>query len=246
MLYPFAVRLKNSLFVKNSRLTHGGGDYYGRMTESTGFGIIYAFFGITGGAAFFALTAGATAVGFFICLFLSVFKCGYGLKKRLWFLILLSIFCALLRTRALTTGEKDLSPLLSCFGLILFLPVYFIRVKAPKDKADNLSAREFVRILDGKIKRADDSEKTQADFRAEVLKADVKPPVASDKPDFSHVKNVLQRLEPAALSCADRRQIRELELSICEAENGGYSEETRVKINEGLGNLLKIMARHGV
>ena len=216
------------------------------MAESMEFGFIYAFFSATSGTAFFVSTAIATAVGFSVCLFLSIFKRGYGIQKRLWFLILLFILCALLKARAFVTGEKDFSPLLLCFGLILFLPVYFIRAKAPKEQADNLSAREYVRILDDKIKRTDDLEKTQADFKTEVIKAEPQPPVANDKPDFSHVKNVLQRLEPAVLSYADRRQIHELELSICEAENGEYSEETRIKINEGLGNLLKIMARHGV
>lgn len=221
-------------------------DYYGRMAESVEFGFIYAFFNATSGTVFLALTTGATTIGFFVCLFLSIFKCGYGLKKRLWFLISIFIFCALLKARSIFTGERDFSSLLSCFGLILFLPVYFIRVKVPKNDADNSSAREFVRILDDKIKRADDLEKTQVDFTTEVIKAEPQPPVVNDKPDFSHVKNVLQRLELATLSYADRRQIHELELALYEAENGGYSEETRVKINEGLGNLLKIMARHGV
>ena len=111
------------------------------MAESVEFGVIYAFFSATDGATFLALTAIATAVGFFVCLFLSIFKRGYGLKKRFWFLILVSILCALLRARSIVTGEKDLSPLLLCFGLIFFLPVYFIRVKLPENDADNPSAR---------------------------------------------------------------------------------------------------------
>ena len=218
------------------------------------FGFIYAFFIAMDGVTFFAITAGVITVGFFVCLFLSVFKCGYGLKKRLWFPILIVIFCALLKVRAFATGENDFSPLLLCFGMILFLPVYFIRVKVPKGSADDLPARAFVRLLENKIKRADGAENssfadglTQADFKTESIKAEPQtPPHISDKPDFSHVKNVLQRLEPATLSYADRRQVHELELALYEAENGGYFEETRIKINEGLGNLLKIMARHGV
>ena len=216
--------------------------------------IIYSFFGLTNGTTFFAIAAIATAVGFFVCLFLSVFKCGYILKKRLWFPILFFIFCAVLKARSSVTGESDFSPILLCLGLILFLPVYFIRVKVRKDSADDLPAREFVRLLENKIKRAGGAENssfadglTQADFNSETLKAEPQPPPhISDKPDFSHVKNVLQRLELASLSNADRRQVHELELALYEAENGGYSEELRIKINEGLGNLLKIMARHGV
>ena len=216
------------------------------MAESMEFGFIYAFFSAAGGVTFFAITAIATAVGFLVCLFLSVFKCGYGLKKRLWFLILVFIFCALLRARSIVTGERDFSPFLTFIGLIMFLPVYFIREKTSKNDDDTSSAREFVRVLDDKIKRADESEKARTNFKTEILKAERQTPIRNDTPDFSHVKNVLQRLEPATLSYADRRQIHELELALYEAENGGYSEDTRIKINEGLGNLLKIMARHGV
>ena len=223
------------------------------MAEGSEFGFIGAAFGAIGAKAFLAVTAGAITVGFLVCLFLSIFKCGYGLKKRLWYLILVFIFSAILKLRANAVGENDFSPLLSVFGLILFLPVYFIRVKAEKNSTEHEPAREYVRLLEDKIKRANVSSDLPSasgeitpNFNTEVLKAEPEPPQKSDKPDFSHVKNVLQRLEPALLTFADRRQIHELELSICEAESGEYSEETRRKINEGLGNLLKIMARHGV
>ena len=83
---------------------------------------------------------------------------------------------------------------------------------------------------------------------AESVKAEPEKPVENGcaELDFSHVKNVLQRLEPALLTYSDRRQIHELEIALAEAESGRYSAETKGKINEGLGNLLKIMARHGV
>lgn len=227
------------------------------MADGVEFGFIGAIFGALSAKAFLALSAVAVFAGFSVCLFLSVFKCGYGLKKRLWFLILVFMFYAFLKARASVTGENDFSPLLLFLGLTLFLPVFFIREKPQINRTGNETEREFVRVLDDRIKCADVSENPpaailkaraddRADFKTEVLKAKPKTPEICDKPDFSHVKNVLQRLEPALLSYADRRQIRELELSIYEAEKGEYSEEARRKINEGLGNLLKIMARHGV
>ena len=223
------------------------------MTESKVFGVISTVLTAAGAELFSTLTAGAVFAGFIVCLLLSVFKSGYGLKKRLWFLLVVVIFSALLKTRASVTGGRDFSALLLFFGAVLFLPVYFIREK-PIVTHKNSDAREYVRRLEDRIKRATDFENspfTNAEKQTEipeVLKAEPQKPTATaiNKPDFSHVKNVLQRLEPATLSYADRRQIHELELSLYEAENGDYSEETRRKINEGLGNLLKIMARHGV
>lgn len=206
---------------------------------------------------FFALCAGAVIAAFTVCLFISVFKSGYGLKKRSWFLIVLLVLGAALKARANISGEKDVSPILIVFGLILYLPLFFIRVKSAGEKRaadrENTARRDFVRFLDERIHNAAMPEtdgqviaNKSVALRTEVLKAEEKRDPVFDEPDFTHVKNVLQRLEPASLSYADRRQIHELELALYEAENGGYSDDTKSKINEGLGNLLKIMARHGV
>ncbi len=64
--------------------------------------------------------------------------------------------------------------------------------------------------------------------------------------DFSHVKNVLNRLDYFSLSPADRRQVKELEISLAQAEGGEYSSALKERINDGLGALLKIMSKHGV
>lgn len=209
---------------------------------------------------FLALSAGAVFVGFSVCFLLSVFKIGYGLKKRAWFLILVALFGTLLRARANIVGEKDFSPLLFCFGLALALLLYFVRVRAVKNDDEDRSRRDFVRFLDGKIKNTelDYKQKPSAavedgvQTRENTEELFAMPQIPTQKEtspaglDFSHVKNVLQRLEPALLSYADRRQIHELELALFSAERGDNSAETKSKINEGLGNLLKIMARHGV
>lgn len=63
--------------------------------------------------------------------------------------------------------------------------------------------------------------------------------------DFSHVKTVITRLNASELSLADRRQVRQLEYYIAQAENGYPLKEIRPRINELLGILLKIMAKHG-
>ncbi len=63
--------------------------------------------------------------------------------------------------------------------------------------------------------------------------------------DFTHVKNVLKRLDYFSLSNSDRRQVKDLEISLAQAEGGDYSSDLRERINDGLGALLKIMSKHG-
>ena len=215
---------------------------------------------------FFALSAGAVSAGFTVCLTLSLAKDGYGLKKRAWFAIIVAAFCALLKTRANILGEKDFSPLLLFFGAVFALPLFFVRTKRKggggateqggRADLEDVSRRDFVRFLDERIRNADgDAARTysEQEFPQKREKVDTltanktyKAGNADYGPDFSHVKNVLQRLEPAALTFADRRQIHDLELALYDAERGDCSDETKGKINEGLGNLLKIMAKHGV
>ena len=202
--------------------------------------------GAIDGVVFFIISFGAVFAGFIVCLFISIFKSGYGIKRRAWFLILLALFCALLRLRVNLLSVADYSPLLTVFGLILALPLYFIREKK-KPKTDEKSVREFVRFIDGKI-RVDNTEadRKPADSQTEVVNAVPREESKRVDIDFSHVKSVLERLEPATLSYADRKQIHELEVALYSAENGKTGDDTKTKINEGLGNLLKIMAKHGV
>ena len=63
--------------------------------------------------------------------------------------------------------------------------------------------------------------------------------------DFSHVKNVIARLDYFGLSQSDRRQIHDLEAGLAEAERGENTPEVRDRINDGLSSLLKIMSKYG-
>lgn len=212
-----------------------------------------AVFGFLSAEWLFVFGFVAISAAFSVCLFISVFKTGYGLKKRVWYLIIVAFFCALLKARANFSGE-DFTPILLSFGLLLFIPIYFIRVKAKREVDDDAARRDFVRFLDSKIKQGDkihafnktDTMRTPVGEPDAILKTAPKVQEVSGNIDFSHVKNVLKRLEPASLSYSDRRQIHDLELLLYEAENGENAPELKSKINEGLGNLLKIMSKHGV
>lgn len=63
--------------------------------------------------------------------------------------------------------------------------------------------------------------------------------------DYSHVKNVIERLNYFPLSVNDKRQVRDLEGFLVEAESGELSPILKSKINDGLGALLKIMSKYG-
>ena len=64
--------------------------------------------------------------------------------------------------------------------------------------------------------------------------------------DFTHVKNVMEKMEYYKLSPTDKKQIKDLESAVYCAENGVFNQEIKNRINDGLGALLKIMAKHGV
>lgn len=214
-------------------------------------GFLSAVFGMVDPEVFSIICFFSVFAAFVVCLSLAIFKTEYGLKKRVWFFLVLAFFCALCKARANFTAEKDLAPLLYGAGIAFFVPLFFIRVKRKEETSESDARREFVRYLDSRIDRGDringldkgsaPQRETDAPLKTETVKRD-----AVDALDFSHVKNVLQRLETAQLSYADRKQVRDLELLLYEAEHGEYDDSIKGRINEGLGNLLKIMAKHGV
>ena len=63
--------------------------------------------------------------------------------------------------------------------------------------------------------------------------------------DFSHVRNVISRLDYFGLSQGDRKQVHDLESSLLEAERGTDDPKIKERINDGLSSLLKILSRYG-
>lgn len=64
--------------------------------------------------------------------------------------------------------------------------------------------------------------------------------------DFSHVKNIIERLKYYNLNTSEKKQIKDLLSDVREAECGNDTEEKKNSINEGLGGLLKIMSKYHV
>jgi hypothetical protein len=53
-------------------------------------------------------------------------------------------------------------------------------------------------------------------------------------------------LDYYGLNQSDKRQVKELETAIFEAENYQMTNELKCRINDGLGALLKIMSKYGI
>jgi len=142
------------------------------------------------------------------------------------------------------------------FGVLFFVPIYIIEKKCEQIKVDD-SQKKFINFLDKKIEKSSSENKvfpfgaldnTISNSNAEkILKAVEKKPIKEkENINFSHVKNIISKLDLVSLSNADIRQIKDLKTNVYLAENGGIDQELQGRINDGLGALLKIMAKYGV
>ena len=233
-----------------------------------GYGFLRNIF-LSVNADIFSAVAAAAVFAFWTAdIFLAVFKTGYAFKKRAAYFLVLLFAASALKTRAEMLSETDISALFFGAGALLFIPFIFIRVKERNDFA----GRALVKYIDGELSKNADGFKgcgepaeepcrgfsaTENTVGAENREFSAIPENSEDRDkasnektetaelDFSHVKTVITRLNASELSLADRRQVRQLEYYIAQAENGYPLKEIRPRINELLGILLKIMAKHG-
>jgi len=151
------------------------------------------------------------------------------------------------------TADITYALITAAFSVFLYIPLYYLKQKTVKVKNGQ---REFIRYIDGEIKKErelnknkekNDFERTAYgdDYQIDRLRPQKEKPVEADV-DFSHVKNVLSRLSYYDLSPADKKQIRTLKETVAYAENFGYNDDLKSQINDGLGALLKIMSKYKV
>ena len=176
-----------------------------------------------------------------INLTLSTFKKGYSIKKRTFFFLINLPFCFLCLV-FFRKYKLELIVLFLCYAFLGFLPLLFIRTKAQEEP------KKIEEIINLAIKTAKDNDKpiTKSSKIVETLRvAETKKPSVerADKPDFSHVKNVLERLWEYPLTAGDKKQLKDVENAIILMENG---EESCYELNDELGALLKIMSKYGV
>ncbi len=189
-----------------------------------------------------------------INLLVTAFKRVYTFSQKSWFLFLALAITALDGFYCSLSGSHYY--LVSAFlGLTLFAFAVPFRRKPKRaaTKKERLIPIELVKEAEQKL-REESMQSTQRPFREESMQGQFREPdspkisVPSDKPtmrpDFSHVRNVIERLSYFPLSAPDRRQINELEALLVSAERDGDGS-AKDKLNEKLSSLLKIMAKYG-
>ena len=108
-------------------------------------------------------------------------------------------------------------------------------------KAVKKEEKELVKYIDDRI----NEERKSRDIEERIVASEQKSPPQSEI-DFTHVKNVIGRLNDFDLTVADRKQIDKLKEVLYAAENFGVTAERKSRINDGLSGLLKIMSKYGV
>lgn len=141
------------------------------------------------------------------------------------------------------------SIIMLALSVLFSLPFIIKRNEKKVEKSDRQKEKEFIKFIDKQIfsnlpnqdvaipqRRKEEVEKEQTLIESQV----------KDGLDFSHVKNILKRLDYFELKENDKRQVRELENTLFLLERGDNRFETKEKLNDALNALLKIMARYGV
>ncbi len=175
---------------------------------------------------------------------LTLLKKMYALKRRAWYFIG-SLSVLALELVFLSVGFE-----LSFFYATLFVNLLFwtVVVLLPERKVKiKENHRQLARFIDESV------DNLQAE-QEEMEKSQPITPIKEEPDcveqdfelDFKHVKTVIQKLEYYPLTASDKKVVRELEDSIYNAENIGFTREIKNKINDGLGALLKIMSKYGV
>ena len=187
-----------------------------------------------------------------------------GVRKRLWCIIFFAGITTIQGAHALMFGHS-FSYVLFTIGVnfILSLPIFFVSSRKRKLKKEQKELAEFLdrnaqSLIGSESENGQgDSEqfgKQDYDFIAppktnipvEKLSVKEKQSDKEDKPDFTHVKNVVERLAYFPLTPFDKRQVKDLEVAMKRIESGENTAEAKNKINDGLSSLLKIMSKYGV
>lgn len=188
-----------------------------------------------------------------LCLLLTLCKCGYGIKNRLWL-----VFCGIFLLTVdiaftLHYHKSALFPLvLFAFialtvGVILLLPEkQGVFTKESLTLAEFLSKRAKEQGGETPVYR-ENTERIKAGGGQVCLDREEGEKAKEDLGlDFTHVKNVIERLNCFSLTPSDKRQVKELETALFKAESGEGGDMIKEQVNDGLSALLKIMSKYGV
>jgi Ca2+/Na+ antiporter len=197
---------------------------------------------VDGGYLFIAFLGLELALFITVLLF-SVLKDDYKITKRAWYFCLSTAIIFLELAFMSLNGTIELFYLLVGITLLFYTVTICIPTKNAKVKN---SQRELARLIDQSVKMATEKEKPELEKIEPTVEEEQDASINDFELDFQHVKLVIQKLEYYPLTASDKKVVRELEDSIYQAQTYGFTHPLKIKINDGLGALLKIMSKHGV
>lgn len=133
--------------------------------------------------------------------------------------------------------------------LILTEFLFFLSFGFKKEEKEDkkcISPTQFIKTLEDKIQ----TEKIKDDFECDTI--DVGVPLGKENPEikegvnFTHVLNVIEKLNYFNLSREEKLQTNELKSMCLNYKPDGDGAEFRRKINDKLSFLLKIMSKYNV
>ncbi len=214
---------------------------------------------IIGGWAFIGSLLLLTAT--FVAVIIMCFcRCEFGLKRRAPFLGVVGVILPFTVTLILL-GGIDVSFLFVILTLS-FLYAFILLLIPTKERVVTEEQKNLIKYLDEKLKERVNEDISTTDEKDNVVRLRAVDSVEIEKDNlpknngggasgacsdinFSHVRNVIARLNYFGLSQSDRRMVQDLESWLLQAERGDKDREVKEKINDGLSNLLKIMSKYG-
>ena len=190
-----------------------------------------------------------------VLLFLNAF---YVIKKRkksitVSVAVIVLEGAVLVRAVGVSLSVTDLISILtlSVFSDIIFsfavkIKAVFTVIKKRARRKITVDLKSFIPV---------DKEVIKKDIRAEkpvisVNTSESPPDRAKEdylpKTDYSHVRSIIEKLSFYQLNAQERKSVNDLRTSVISAENGDDSAVMKERISEGLGGLLKIMAKYNV
>ena len=177
-----------------------------------------------------------------VAIIVSAVKTGYSLSKRLWYFAFVIAVLAI-ELCVFSRVDKDLTALYISISVALIFSVPVLAIPSRKAKIRK-EHRAFARFLDEQINCQ------VVNTPCDSIKTLKQQPYISQSDElnlnFSHVKNVIERLNYYGLSQTDKNTVENLSEAIKKAELGDCNKEIKSSINDGLGGLLKIMSKYGV
>ena len=226
------------------------------------YNLFYKFNNFLGTEGIFILSLSIISILFLVEILRLVFVNRSKLSDRVWYFFAVLGVSGIEYSMAIITGNQTGYSLLTLsIGFLYLIPVLTVK----NNKNERKKQSDFIKFIDEQISKENvEPKKTTVEYN-EKFESDIEErEIPFNKSsaieyfnkkskenkvvelDFSHVKNVIERLDYINLSTADRRQVKELQLNVYQAENGVLTGELKTKINDGLGALLKIMSKHGV